>query len=130
MEAMLVTTLVSKEVAVRSVSLVASALLCIAAVATISGERATALVDEVDGLELNAYLTPSDVDEFKKLRSEQEQMDAQIADLVKREGKMKPEDTKVIVQVAPPGPPGPVGPRGATGDKGMKGVTGLQGVLG
>ena len=62
-------------------ALVASALLCIAAVATISGERATALVDEVDGLELNAYLTPSDVDEFKKLRSEQEQMDAQIGRL-------------------------------------------------
>jgi hypothetical protein len=65
-----------------------------------------------------------------QLRAEQEQLNAQVADLVKREGKMKPEDTKVIVQVAPPGPPGPEGDRGPTGDKGLKGVTGLQGVVG
>lgn len=112
-------------------AVVASALLCMVGVAvTGNGTRAISLVDEVDGLELNAYLTPTDVDEFKKLRSEQEQLNAQISDLVKREDKMKPEDTKVIVQVAPPGPPGPVGNRGPTGDKGIKGVTGLQGVLG
>jgi len=65
-----------------------------------------------------------------QLRAEQEQLNAQVADLVKREGTMKPEDTKVIVQVAPPGPPGPEGDRGPTGDKGLKGVTGLQGVVG
>jgi hypothetical protein len=32
-----------------------------------NGTRAISLVDEVDGLELNAYLTPTDVDEFKKV---------------------------------------------------------------
>ena len=63
---------------------------------------------------------------YVQLRSQQAQLDAQVEDLVKREGKMKPEDTKVIVQVAPPGPPGPEGDRGPTGDKGIKGVTGLQ----
>ena len=36
-----------------------------------------------------------------QLRSEQEQLNAQISDLVKREDKMKPEDTKVIVQGLP-----------------------------
>jgi hypothetical protein len=174
-------------------ALVACVLLSSAAVALIgTGNGAVELVDEVDGLELNAYLTPNDVEEFKKvsawlvvcgcprvacfravtrcvkgkcapptcasksgpiltvmatcfccivfllvygwtcvqLRSEQEQLNAQVAELVKREGTMQPEDTKVIVQVAPPGPPGPVGDRGPTGDKGIKGVTGLQGVLG
>ena len=50
------------------VAAVACALLCVAAVATISSDnRSIALVDEVDGLELNAYLTPNDVEEFKKV---------------------------------------------------------------
>ena len=43
---------------------------------------------------------------------------------------MKPEDTKVIVQVAPPGPPGPLGVVGVEGIKGLKGVQGLVGPLG
>lgn len=77
----------------------------------------TELVEEADGLELSAYLSAEQVAEFKKLRAEQESLNAQIESLTKREGKMKPEDTKVIVQVAPPGPPGPPGPQGPQGDK-------------
>jgi len=65
-----------------------------------------------------------------QLRGEQQTLNAQVSSLVKMEGKMQPEDTKVIVQVAPPGPPGPLGDRGPLGDKGIKGVVGLQGVLG
>jgi hypothetical protein len=44
-------------------------LLCVAAVASIQrgSGRAVLLPDEVDGLELNAYLTPQDVEEFKKV---------------------------------------------------------------
>jgi hypothetical protein len=60
----------------------------------------------------------------------QENLDGQITSLVAREEKMKPEDTKVIVQVAPPGPPGPVGPLGKEGVKGLKGIDGLTGPLG
>jgi hypothetical protein len=50
-------------------------LLCVAAVASIQGGsgRAVLLPDEVDGLELNAYLTPSDVEEFKKVSAGGEQ---------------------------------------------------------
>jgi hypothetical protein len=65
-----------------------------------------------------------------QLRSEQEGLDGQITSLVAREGNMKPEDTKVIVQVAPPGPPGPLGVVGVEGVKGLKGVQGLVGPLG
>lgn len=49
--------------------LVCGVLLCCAAIATVGDSRAVALVDEVDGLELNAYLTPNDVEEFKKVSS-------------------------------------------------------------
>ena len=44
-------------------------LLCVAAVASIQrgSSRAVLLPDEVDGLELNAYLTPQDVEEFKEV---------------------------------------------------------------
>jgi hypothetical protein len=44
-------------------------LLCVAAVASIQrgSGRAVLLPDEVDGLELNAFLTPQDVEEFKKV---------------------------------------------------------------
>ena len=49
-------------------ALVACVLLSSAAVAVIGhGNGAVELVDEVDGLELNAYLTPNDVEEFKKV---------------------------------------------------------------
>jgi hypothetical protein len=49
-------------------ALVACVLLSSAAVALIgTGNGAVELVDEVDGLELNAYLTPNDVEEFKKV---------------------------------------------------------------
>jgi hypothetical protein len=49
-------------------ALVACVLLSSAAIAVIGNDsRAVALVDEVDGLELNAYLTPNDVEEFKKV---------------------------------------------------------------
>jgi len=53
-------------VAVAAVA--ACALLCCAALATIGNvNQAISLVDEVDGLELNAYLTPNDVEEFQKV---------------------------------------------------------------
>ena len=53
-------------VAVAAVA--ACALLCCAALATIGNvNQAISLVDEVDGLELNAYLTPNDVAEFQKV---------------------------------------------------------------
>lgn len=48
--------------------LVCGVLLCCAAIAAVGDSRAISLVDEVDGLELNAYLTPNDVEEFKKVR--------------------------------------------------------------
>jgi hypothetical protein len=50
-------------------ALAATMLLCVAAVASIQrgSGRAVLLPDEVDGLELNAYLTPQDVEEFKKV---------------------------------------------------------------
>jgi len=53
-------------VAVAAVA--ACALLCCAALATFGNvNQAISLVDEVDGLELNAYLTPNDVEEFQKV---------------------------------------------------------------
>ncbi len=88
-----------------------------ALVATHFAAGRTELVEEADGLELSAYLSADQVEEFKKLRSEQEALTAQIDSLTQREAKMEPEDTKVIVQVAPPGPPGPPGPQGPIGDQ-------------
>lgn len=78
---------------------------------------ASELVEEVDGLELNAFLSQKQAAEFKSVRAEQESLSSQLAALVKRADKIQPEDTKVIVQVAPPGPPGPLGIQGVVGDK-------------
>ena len=62
-----------------------------------SFSRRTALASPVDGLELNAYLTGSQAEEFKKLVSEQTSIDAQMSSLLSREHSLPPEDTKVHV---------------------------------
>ena len=53
------------------------------------------LVEEADGLELNAYLSSSQVQEFKDLRDKQANMNALIDRLEKSVEHMQPEDTKV-----------------------------------
>jgi len=58
----------ARQTRVALAALVASVLLCCAAVATVgNNNKAIVMPDEVDGLELNAYLTPNDVEEFKKV---------------------------------------------------------------
>jgi len=83
----------------------------------VGGGRQVSMVEEADGLELSAFLSKAQVVEYKKMRKEQQGLDEQLASLEKRAGKIEAEDTKVIVQVAPPGPPGPVGVPGVQGDK-------------
>lgn len=82
-----------------------------------SAGRRVALVEEADGLELSAFLSKPQVEEYQKMKKEQEELTQQLDSLAERAGKIQAEDTKVIVQVAPPGPPGPVGAPGVLGDK-------------
>ncbi len=53
------------------------------------------LAVEVNGMELNAYLSASDAEEYNNLVAEQKLMDAKLPALLAAEQQMKPEDTKV-----------------------------------
>jgi hypothetical protein len=46
-------------------------------------------------MEVNAYMTSSEAEEFKKLESEQTMINAGMPGLLAQEAKMKAEDTKV-----------------------------------
>ncbi len=62
--------------------------------ALIATDKRVALVEEADGLELNAYLSSTQAAEFKNLRNEQASLEAEVDSLEKRERQMQPEDTK------------------------------------
>ena len=53
------------------------------------------VLDQVNNLELNAYLSEAQVQEFQHLESEQKTISAATAGLLELESQMKPEDTKV-----------------------------------
>ena len=53
------------------------------------------VLDQVNNLELNAYLSEAQVQEFQHLESEQKIISAATAGLLELESQMKPEDTKV-----------------------------------
>lgn len=58
-------------------------------------QRNHALLEKIIGLELNAYLSASQVEKFHSLVSKQSEISAGISGLLERERAMKPEDTKV-----------------------------------
>ena len=53
------------------------------------------MLEEINNLELNAYLSASQVEEFQHLASEQKTITAGMAGLLEQEKGMKSEDTKV-----------------------------------
>lgn len=61
----------------------------------VSTDQRVELVEEADGLELNAYLSAPQIATFQNLRNEQASLDAEIDGLEKRERQIQPEDTKV-----------------------------------
>ncbi len=63
-------------------------------IALIASDKRVELVEEADGLELNAYLSSTQAAEFKNLRNEQASLEAEVDSLEKRERQMQPEDTK------------------------------------
>ena len=63
--------------------------------ALVSVDRRAELVEEADGLELNAFLSRAQVSEFKNLRNEQASLEVELDGLEKRERQIQPEDTKV-----------------------------------
>ena len=60
----------------------------------IASDKRVELVEEADGLELNAYLSSTQAADFKNLRNEQASLEAEVDSLEKRERQMQPEDTK------------------------------------
>ncbi len=62
-----------------------------------NANRRVSLAEEVNGMELNAYLSASDAAEYQNLVAEQKLMDAKLPALLAAEKKMKPEDTKVCL---------------------------------
>ena len=54
------------------------------------------MLEEVNNLELNAYLSASQVQQFQHLVEEQKTISAATAGLVLLEKQMNPEDTKVL----------------------------------
>jgi uncharacterized protein YlxW (UPF0749 family) len=62
--------------------------------ALIASDKRVELVEEADGLELNAYLSSTQAADFKNLRNEQASLEAEVDSLEKRERQMQPEDTK------------------------------------
>ena len=81
----------------RMVLYVAGVVLSVAlsSFAYISALRKNSLLEKINGLELNAYLSASQVEQFHNLVSKQTEISAGIAGLLEREREMKPEDTKV-----------------------------------
>ena len=61
----------------------------------IASDKRVELVEEADGLELNAFLSSTQAADFKNLRNEQASLEAEVDSLEKRERQMQPEDTKV-----------------------------------
>jgi hypothetical protein len=58
-------------------------------------KRNHTLLEKINGLELNAYFSASQVEKFHSLLAKQSEISAGIAGLLEREREMKPEDTKV-----------------------------------
>ena len=58
-------------------------------------KRNHTLLEKINGLELNAYFSASQVEQFHSLVAKQSEISAGIAGLLEREREMKPEDTKV-----------------------------------
>ena len=73
-----------------------SAVFLIVVVQNATFESQQNMLEEINNLELNAYLSASQVEEFNKLMSEQKMITAGTAGLLELEQNMKPEDTKVV----------------------------------
>ena len=71
--------------------------LCVLAVLAVGFHRnaGTELVEQANNLEVTAYLSTSQAEEFKSLVAKEASYAAGITDLLKEEAAMPPEDTKV-----------------------------------
>jgi hypothetical protein len=77
------------------IALAATAASCLVAIHFAHRSVSLAGPGDIHQMEVNAYMTSSEAEEFKKLESEQTMINAGMPGLLAQEAKMKAEDTKV-----------------------------------